>query len=130
MTYNFWKAACGCPQEIVWCASILGTTRTDTRVLNSVLNSLPTGKEYSTWEVELESAVDGLYPVCSFIHIHLRPKSSGHVTHDSHNLQTKAINHSTRHYMNRRELESDQPIHVPSYSAFLSRPDSLSALSP
>ena len=75
-----------------------------------------------TQEVELEragekSAVDGSDPVYSFIHNiihnHLRPKSSGHVTHDSHNVQTKAINHSTRHYMNRRELQSDQPIHVP-----------------
>ena len=79
-----------------------------------------------TQEVELEragekSAVDGSDPVCSFIHNihhniihnHLRPKSSGHVTHDSHNLQTKAINHSTRRYTNRRELQSDQPIHVP-----------------
>ena len=43
----------------------------------------------------------------------IRPKSSGRVTHDSHKLQTKAIHHSTRHYMNRRELQSDQPIHVP-----------------
>ena len=43
----------------------------------------------------------------------LDQESSGRVTHDSHKLQTKAINHSTRHYMNRRELESDQPIHVP-----------------
>ena len=73
-----------------------------------------------TQEVELEragekSVVDGSDPVCSFIHIHihLRLKSSGHVTPDSHKLQTKAINHSTRHYMNRRELESDQPIHIP-----------------
>ena len=40
-------------------------------------------------------------------------ESSGRVTHDSHKLQTKAINHSTRRYMNRRELQSDQPIHVP-----------------
>ena len=72
-------------------------------------------------EVELEhagekSAVDGSDPICSFIHniiIHtIRPKSSGRVTHDSHKLQTKAIHHSTRHYMNRRELQSDQPIHV------------------
>ena len=45
-----------------------------------------------TQEVELEragekSAVDGSDLVCSFIHNiihHLRPKSSGHVTHDSH----------------------------------------------
>ena len=72
-----------------------------------------------TQEVELKrvgekSAVDGSDPVCSFIHIHhIRPKFSGRVTHDSHKLQTKAINHSTRHYMNRRELQSDQPIHVP-----------------
>ena len=43
---------------------------------------------------------------------HLRPKSSGRVAHDSHKLQTKAINHSTRRYMNRRELQSDQPIRV------------------
>ena len=41
-----------------------------------------------------------------------RPKSSRRVTHDSHKLQTKVIHHLTRHYMNRRELESDQPIHV------------------
>ena len=40
-------------------------------------------------------------------------ESSGHATHDSHKLQTKGINRSTRHYMNRRVLESDQPIHVP-----------------
>ena len=74
-----------------------------------------------TQEVELEhagekNAVDGSDPVCSFIHNiihHIRPKSSGRVTHDSHKLQTKAINHSTRDYMNRRELQSDQPIHVP-----------------
>ena len=74
-----------------------------------------------TQEVEVEragekSAVDGSDPVCSFIHniiIIIRPKSSGRVTHDSHKLQTKVIHHSTRHYMNRRELQSDQPIHVP-----------------
>ena len=54
-----------------------------------------------TQEVELEcagekSAVDGSDPVCSFIHNiihhnihHIRPKSSGRVTHDSHKLQTK-----------------------------------------
>ena len=59
-------------------------------------------------EVELERAVDGSDPVCCLDH-----ESSGRVTHDSHKLQTKSINHSTRHYMNRRELESDQPIHVP-----------------
>ena len=47
----------------------------------------------------------------NFIIIH--PKSSGRVTHDSHKLQTKVIHHLTRHYMNRRELESDQSIHVP-----------------
>ena len=94
-----------------------------------------------TQEVELEragekSAVDGSDPVCSFIHnIHninyIRPKSSGRVTHDSHKLQIKAINHSTRHYMNRRELQSDQPIHV-TLLRVLSLPFSaaLSALSP
>ena len=73
-------------------------------------------------EVELEragekSAVDGSDPVCSFIQFIilfiLDHESSGRVTNDSHQLQTKAINHSTRHYMNRRELQSDQPIHVP-----------------
>ena len=72
-------------------------------------------------EVELEragekSAVDGSDPVCQFIIIMIiiiRPKSSGRVTHDSHKLQSKGINHSTRHYINRRELESEQPIHVP-----------------
>ena len=58
-------------------------------------------------------------------------ESSGRVTHDSHKLQTKAIHHSTRRYMNRRELESDQPIHVPLLRV-LSLPPSaaLSALSP
>ena len=66
-----------------------------------------------TQEVELEragekSAVDGSDPVCSF-----SPKSSRRVTHDSYKLQTKAINHSTRHYMNRREPQSDQPNLVP-----------------
>ena len=76
-----------------------------------------------TQEVKLEcagekSTVDGSDPVCSFIHNiiihnHLRPKSSGCVSHDSHKLQTKAINHSTRRYMNRRELQLDQPLHVP-----------------
>ena len=75
-----------------------------------------------TQEVKLErvgekSAVD-MDPVCSFIHniifiIILDHKSSRRVTHDSHKLQTKAIYHSTRHYMNRRELQSDQLIHVP-----------------
>ena len=94
-----------------------------------------------TQEVKLEragekSAVDCSDPVCLFIHnniIHnniiinhiiIRPKSSGRVTHDSHKLQTKAIHHSTRHYMNRRELESDQPHSCTVccvYSAFLPR---------
>ena len=31
----------------------------------------------------------------------------------THKLQTKAIHHSTRRYMNRRELQPDQPIHIP-----------------
>ena len=95
-----------------------------------------------TQEVELEragekSAVDSSDPVCSFIHNihniihHIRPKSSGRVTHDSHKLQTKAIHHSTRHYMNRRELESDQPIHVPLLRVLSFPPSAaLSALSP
>ena len=99
-----------------------------------------------TQEVKLEragekSAVDCSDPVCSFIHnIHnniiinhiiIRPKSSGRVTHDSHKLHTKAIHHSTRHYMNRRELESDQPIHVPLLRVLSFPPSAaLSALSP
>ena len=67
-----------------------------------------------TQEFELEragekSAVDGSDPVCILDH-----ESSGRVTHDSHKLQAKAINHATRHYMNRRELESNRPIDVPS----------------
>ena len=77
-----------------------------------------------TQEIGLEragekSTVDGSDPVCSFIHNihniinHIHPKSSRSVTHDSHKLQRKAINHSTRHYINRREFQSDQPIHVP-----------------
>ena len=72
-----------------------------------------------TQEVELEragekSAVDGSDPVCSFIQLFiLDHETSGRVIHDSHKLQTKAINHSTRHYMNRRELQSDQPIQIP-----------------
>ena len=66
-----------------------------------------------------------------FVHLllnHLRP---GHVTHDSHALQTKAINHSTCHYMNSRELDSDQPIHVPLLRVLSFPPsDGISALSP
>ena len=34
------------------------------------------------------------------------------IMNDLHKIQTKEINHTTRHYMNRRELESEQPIHV------------------
>ena len=45
--------------------------------------------------------------------VYHRPKSSGRVTHDSHKLQTKSINHLTSHYMNRIELQSEQAIHVP-----------------
>ena len=79
-----------------------------------------------TQEVELEcagekSAVDGSDPVVHLFIIFiiiiifiLDHESSGRVTHDSHKLQTKAINHATRHYMDRRELESNQPINVPS----------------
>ena len=51
-------------------------------------------------------------------------ESSGRITNDSHQLQTKAINHSTRHYMNRRELQSDQPIHVYTVAA-CTQPSSL-----
>ena len=87
-----------------------------------------------TQEVELERAgeMSGLDPVCSFIHnIIIRPKSSGRVTNDSHKLQTKAIHHSTCHYMNRRELESDQQIHVPLLRVLSFPPSAaLSALSP
>ena len=54
-----------------------------------------------------------LLVILLFIIFILDHESSGRVTHDSHKLQTKAINHSTRRYMNRRELQSDQPIHVP-----------------
>ena len=66
-----------------------------------------------TQEVKLEpagekSAVDSSDPV-----VHLGPRIFRACNSDSHKLQTKAINHSTRHYMNRRELQSDQPIHVP-----------------
>ena len=53
-----------------------------------------------------------LFIILLIIIIIIRPKSSGRVTHDSHKLQIKTINHSTRQYMNRRELQSDQPIHV------------------
>ena len=93
-----------------------------------------------TQEVKLEhagekSVVDSSDLICSFIyniiHNHLRPKSSRHVTHDSHKLQKKAINHSIRHYMNRRELDSDQPIHVPLLHVLSFLPsDSISALLP
>ena len=44
----------------------------------------------------------------------LNHESSGRVTHDSHTLQPEVINHVTRHYINCRELESNQPIDVPS----------------
>ena len=85
-----------------------------------------------TQEVELEragekSAVDGSDPVCSFILDH---ESSGRVTHDSHKLQKKAINHSTHHYMNRRELQSDQPIQVPLQRVLSLPPSACIALSP
>ena len=64
------------------------------------------------------------------IHNHLRPESSRRITHDSHKLQTKAINHKTCHYINCRELESDQPIHVQSLRVFSLSPSAgLSALS-
>ena len=75
-----------------------------------------------TQEVKLKctgekSAVDSSDPVCSFIHnthiIFVQNLPGIIITHDSHNLQTKTIKHSTRHYMNHRELQSDQPIHVP-----------------
>ena len=89
-----------------------------------------------TQKVELEcagkSAVDGSEPVCSFILIFIfiwDHESSGCVTHDSHKLQTKAINHATRHYMNRRELESNQPIDIPSlYVLSFPPPQRLSAV--
>ena len=84
----------------------------------------------SSWSARERRAWSTVWtPFCSFIHNiilhHIRPKSSGRVTHDSHKLQTKAINHSTRRYMNRRELESDQPIHVPLLRVFSFPPGSL-----
>ena len=106
------------------------------------MDRLTNGVYYvGTQEVKLEragekNAVDSFDPVCSFIHHniihkHLRPKSSGHVTHDSRELQTKARNHSTCHYMNCRELDSDQPIHVPLLHVLSFSPsDGISVLSP
>ena len=50
-------------------------------------------------------------------------ESSGHVTHDSHKLHTKVINHSTHHYMNHM-------IHIPLLGVLSFPPsDGLSALS-
>ena len=82
--------------------------------------------EYNTWEPKKSSWSARERRARStvrtpFVHLFiiliillfLDHESSGRVTHDSHKLQTKAIHHSTRHYMNRRELQSDQPIHVP-----------------
>ena len=78
--------------------------------------------EYSTWEPNKSSWSVRERRAWStvrtpFVHlilfICLDHESSGRVTHDSHKLLTKAINHSTHHYMNRRELESDQLIQVP-----------------
>ena len=88
-----------------------------------------------TQEVKLEragekSAVDSSGSFIH-IHIHLGRRIFGRVTHDSHMLQTKVINHSIRHYMNRRELEWDQPIHVPLMRVLSFPPsDGLTALSP
>ena len=82
----------------------------------------------STWSMRERRAWLTLFDLILFI---LDYESSGCVTHDSHKLQTKAINHSTRLYMNRRELESDQPIHVPLLGVLSFPPsDGLSALSP
>ena len=79
--------------------------------------------EYSTWEPKksswsaqerrARSTVRTLFVHLFILIIIIRPKSSGGVTHDSHKLQTKAIHHSTSRYMNHRELQSDEPIHVP-----------------
>ena len=103
--------------------------------------------EYSTWEPKKSSWSARERRARStvrtpFVHLFiifiiiiilfiLDHESSGRVTHDSHKLQTKAMHHSTRHYINRRELESNQPIHV-LLLRVLSFPPSaaLSALSP
>ena len=80
--------------------------------------------EYSTWESKKSSWSTRERRAWStvrtpFVHLFiififfLDHESSGRVTHDSHKLQTKVINRSTRRYMNRRELQSDQPIHIP-----------------
>ena len=82
-------------------------------------------------EKSMVDSSDTSFVHLSIIYNHLCPKSSGRVTHDSHKLQTKAINHSTHHYMNRRKLESDQPIHVPLLRVVSFSPsDGTSALSP
>ena len=74
--------------------------------------------EKSSWSAQERRARSTVRT--SFVHLFIKlllfildHESSGRVTHDSHKLQTKAMNHSTRHYMNCRELQSDQPIHVP-----------------
>ena len=65
--------------------------------------------EYSTWESKKSSwsarerrARSTVRTPFVILYI-IRPKSSGRVTHYSHKLQTKAMHHSTRHYMNRIE---------------------------
>ena len=75
--------------------------------------------EFSTWEPEKSSwstqerrarstvRTPFVHLFVIIIHNHLHPKSSGHVTHDSHKVPTKAIYHTTRHYINCRELESE-----------------------
>ena len=93
--------------------------------------------EYSKWEPKKSSwsaqerraqstvrtsFVHLLLFIISFILDH---ESSGRETHDSHKLQTKAINHVTRHYMNRRELESNQPIDAPSLCVLSFPPSAL-----
>ena len=78
-----------------------------------------------TQEVKLERAGDkSSDPICSFIH--LGPRIFR--VHDSDKLQTNAL---TRHYVNRRELESDQSIHVPLLRVLSFPPsDGLSVLLP
>ena len=77
-----------------------------------VLLGLPTFNSVPLIRNSIFARNDPFSHLRSHIHNHLRPKSSWRVTHDSHKLQTKAIYHSTRRYMNRRELQSDQLIHV------------------
>ena len=74
----------------------------------------PKKSSWSARERRAQSTVWTLFVHLFIILFILDHESSGSVTHDSHKLQTKVINHATRHYMNRRELESNQSIDAPS----------------